>query len=119
MRNLFLVFAAIIAIITIVLGYLVLPHSQLLIVSNKGFEFRILYFALYSIVFIMGLFTGALIIGRYTVEANSKHKKIKRQLEKTSIGADDSDLKVKTLENKVKTLESALDKAIENKEKEE
>ncbi len=119
MKNLFLVFAAIIAITTIVFGYTVLPHSELVIIKSGELEVRILYFALYSIVFISGLFTGALIVGRYAVEATAKHGKIKRHLEKTAIGADDSDLRVKTLENKVKTLESALDKAMENNQKEE
>ena len=38
---------------------------------------------------------------------------VKRQYEKTSIGADDSGLRVKTLENKIKTLEEALKKALE------
>ena len=39
---------------------------------------------------------------------------IKRQYEKKSIGADDSGLKIKTLENKIKSLETALKKAIDN-----
>jgi hypothetical protein len=108
--------AGITAALTIIFGYLVLPHSDLLIMSRNGFEIRILYFALYAIVFIMGLFTGSLIMARYVAQISDKHKKMKRQLEKTSIGADDSDLRVKTLENKVKTLENALDKAMENKE---
>ena len=41
-------------------------------------------------------------------------KSIKRQYEKKSIGADDSSLRVKTLENKIATLEAALKKQIEN-----
>ena len=40
-------------------------------------------------------------------------KSLKRQYEKKSIGADDSSLKVKTLENKIKTLETALKKQAE------
>lgn len=41
-------------------------------------------------------------------------KMIKRQYEKKSIGADDSSLRVKTLENKIATLEAALKKQMEN-----
>ena len=37
---------------------------------------------------------------------------LKRKYEKTSIGADDSELRVKTLENKIKTLEAALEKSL-------
>ena len=40
-------------------------------------------------------------------------KSLKRQYEKKSIGADDSSLRVKTLENKIKTLEAALKKQME------
>ena len=41
-------------------------------------------------------------------------KALKRQYEKKSIGADDSSLKVKTLETKIATLEAALKKQMEN-----
>ena len=37
---------------------------------------------------------------------------LKRKYEKTSVGADDSELRVKTLENKIKTLEAALEKSL-------
>ena len=46
----------------------------------------------------------------------SNQKKVMRQLEKKSIGADDSELKVKTLENKIKTLEIALQKSLKENE---
>ena len=36
-------------------------------------------------------------------------------MKKKSVGADDSSLRVKTLENKVKTLEAALKKQMEEK----
>ena len=41
---------------------------------------------------------------------------LKRKYEKTSVGADDSELKVKTLENKIKTLEAALEKSLKDKQ---
>ena len=50
----------------------------------------------------------------YVSKLKKEIKAIKRQYEKKSIGADDSSLKVKTLENKIKTLETALKKQMEN-----
>lgn len=41
-------------------------------------------------------------------------KRLKRQYERKAIGADDSSLKIKTLENKIATLEAALKKQMEN-----
>ena len=68
----------------------------------------ILYFISY---FVLGLIMGGFIV--YTM-MNRKQKGLKKQYEKTSIGADDSELRVKTLENKVKTLEAALEKSLKN-----
>ncbi len=68
----------------------------------------ILYFISY---FVLGLIMGGFIV--YTM-MNRKQKALKKQYEKTSIGADDSELRVKTLENKVKTLEAALEKSLKN-----
>ena len=64
--------------------------------------------------FIFGVAAGALLMLRGIFDSSDNYKKLKRQYEKTSIGADDSDLRVKTLENKIKTLEEALKKAIGN-----
>ena len=65
--------------------------------------------------FALGILTGILVMLRGFFEGAKQTKKIKRQLEKVSIGADDSDLRVKTLENKIETLETALKKALEDK----
>ena len=70
----------------------------------------------YSIsVFGLGLSLGLFF---WTFKISSLEKNCnayKKQFEKKSIGADDSELKVKTLENKIKTLESAIKKLSENK----
>lgn len=59
-------------------------------------------FALASVLFLV-----------YVSNLKREIKALKRQYEKKSIGADDSSLKVKTLENKIATLEIALKKQIE------
>jgi len=64
--------------------------------------------------FVTGVLVGILLMLRGFFDAADNYKKLKRQYEKTSIGADDSDLRVKTLENKIKTLEAALKKSLEN-----
>ncbi|MBR5305162.1 MAG: hypothetical protein IKU37_10080 [Candidatus Gastranaerophilales bacterium] len=60
--------------------------------------------------FVLGTIFCLFIISKLKKEI----KMLKRQYEKKSIGADDSSLKVKTLENKIATLEAALKKQMEN-----
>ena len=62
--------------------------------------------------FVIGVVVGILAM---LVFGKKETKKIKRQLERVSVGADDSGLRVKTLENKIETLEIALKKALEDK----
>ena len=50
----------------------------------------------------------------YISKLKKEIKSIKRQYEKKSVGMDDSSLRVKALENKIKTLETALKKQMEN-----
>lgn len=64
--------------------------------------------------FVLGMILYSFIISKLKKEI----KRLKRQYEKKSIGADDSSLKVKTLENKIATLETALKKQMENNKKE-
>lgn len=69
----------------------------------------------YILSFISGLVLGLLIM---LIKINSLKKEqnlLKRKYEKTSLGADDSELRVKTLENKIKTLEAALEKSLKDK----
>lgn len=60
--------------------------------------------------FVLGIFFCMFLISKLKKEI----KMLKRQYEKKSIGADDSSLRVKTLENKIATLEKALKKQMEN-----
>ncbi len=70
---------------------------------------------LFDICYILsGFILASVIFSFYISKLKKEIKMIKRQYEKKSIGADDSELKIKTLENKVKTLEAALKKKIEN-----
>ena len=61
-----------------------------------------------------GFILASVIFSFYISKLKKEIKVIKRQYEKKSIGADDSGLKIKTLENKIKTLETALKKAMDN-----
>ena len=61
-----------------------------------------------------GFIFASVIFSFYISKLKKEIKVIKRQYEKKSIGADDSGLKIKTLENKIKTLETALKKAMDN-----
>lgn len=60
-------------------------------------------------------FLFGIILMLFVVRNLKKEQSIlKRKYEKTSVGADDSELRVKTLENKIKTLEAALEKSLKN-----
>lgn len=60
-----------------------------------------------------GFLTASVVFSFYISKLKKEIKATKRQYEKKAIGMDDSDLKVKTLENKIKTLEIALKKQME------
>ena len=70
---------------------------------------------LFDIYYILSGFVFASVIFLlYTARLKKDIRVLKRQYEKKSIGADDSSLRVKTLENKIKTLETALKKQMGN-----
>ena len=66
----------------------------------------------YIISFFSGLILGLVIMFFPYRNLQKEQSQLKKRYEKTSIGADDSDLRVKTLENKIKTLEAALEKSL-------
>ena len=61
-----------------------------------------------------GFIFASILFSFYSMNLKKEISILKRQYEKKSIGADDSSLRVKTLENKIATLEAALKKQIEN-----
>ena len=63
--------------------------------------------------FLAGILFASIVFLFYANKIKKELKSLKRQYEKKSIGADDSSLRVKTLENKIKTLETALKKQAE------
>jgi len=72
-------------------------------------------FTLYDACYILaGFIFASILFSFYVSKLKKEIKTVKRWYEKKSIGADDSALRVKTLENKVKTLETALKKQMEN-----
>ena len=70
---------------------------------------------LYDICYMLiGFVFSSILFLFYSSKLKKEIKILKRQYEKKSIGADDSSLTVKALENKIKTLEVALKKQMEN-----
>ena len=69
---------------------------------------------LFDICYMMiGFMMAGIIFMIFISKMKKEIKSLKRQYEKKSIGADDSSIRVKTLENKIKTLEAALKKQME------
>ena len=64
--------------------------------------------------FLGGFILSGIIFSFYLSKVKKENKALKKQYEKKSIGMDDSSLRVKTLENKIKTLEAALEKVQKN-----
>lgn len=74
-------------------------------------QLGIVYLETFDICYILsGMFLAIFFLSFYILKIKKQIKQIKRQYEKKSIGADDSSLKIKTLENKIATLEVALKK---------
>ena len=65
------------------------------------------------IIYSLGILSGVLLMMSSFFEAQSKYSKLRKQYDKTSIGADDAEDKIKLLENKIQTLEIALKKQME------
>jgi len=61
----------------------------------------------------IGFIFSSILFLIYSAKLKKEIKILKRQYEKKSIGADDSSLRVQALENKIKTLETALKKQLE------
>lgn len=76
--------------------------------NNINFQINDLYY------FLAGFIFAGIFFSIYILNIKKSIKTLKRQYEKKSIGMDDSSLRVKTLENKIKTLETALKKQMEN-----
>ncbi|GBF23124.1 hypothetical protein tpqmel_0528 [Candidatus Gastranaerophilus sp. (ex Termes propinquus)] len=81
-------------------------------------KFKMSFLSVTVLTYCLGIVGGILLMLRAVFKSAELHGKTKRRLEKTSVGADDSELRVKTLENKIATLESALQKAIGDKKDE-
>lgn len=74
--------------------------------TNKAYEISFLVMSL--IIYALGIFSGVLLMLSSFFETQSRYSKLKKQYDKTNIGADDAEEKIKLLENKVQTLEAAL-----------
>lgn len=115
MRNIYLILAILIIAGMIFLG---LNNNILMDLSLKCINCSIKtnFQIVSALVFIMGIIVGILIMLRFIADETDKNSAYKKQIEKNSIGMDENKLKIKTLENKIQTLELALKKALENNE---
>lgn len=66
--------------------------------------------------FVAGTLAGVLWAASFYSPVQNKLKEYQRKLEKTSVATDEESSKVAVLEEKIKTLEAALQSALENKE---
>ncbi len=70
------------------------------------------FFGICILIYTLGITAGVLIMFKGIFLSSKRANSAKRMLEKQSISADDSELQIRALENKIKTLETALDKAL-------
>lgn len=116
MKNICLILAvAIVVFVGMFADYNTVPDMALGIMYTD-IKLNISFLTLCLALFSLGIVTGVLFMMRGVFDNISKQKKVMRQLERASIGADDSELKVRTLENKIKTLEIALQRSLKQNE---
>ena len=75
-------------------------------------KFSMSYLVSTLIVFALGIFTGVILMLSQFFDAAGRYTKLKKQYDKNSLNTDEADEKIRLLENKVKTLEAALNKAM-------
>ena len=62
--------------------------------------------------FVVGILTAVAILGVYVLKQTEKYSALERRNEKKEITSDANEAKIKVLENKIASLEKALDKAL-------
>ena len=81
-------------------------------VMYTNFNFSISFFAFVILLYLFGIFAGILIMIPAILNGAKINKNAKRKLEVASVNKDENDIQISVLENKIKTLETALDKAL-------
>lgn len=71
------------------------------------------FLVLTLVIFSFGILTGIFLMLSTFFDIQGRYSKLKTQYNRTSIGQDSADEKVKLLENKIKTLEAALKKQLD------
>ena len=112
MRNIFMFMAIIIVIFVAMFADFNTVPDMTLGIMYTDIKLNVSFLTLCLGLFSLGIITGVLFMMKGVFDNISKQKKVIRQLERASIGADDSELKVRTLENKIKTLEIALQRSL-------
>ncbi len=77
-----------------------------------AYAYEISLLVLSLIVFALGILGGVLLMLSSFFDKSARYSKLKKEYEKTSISALDNGDTVKILENKIKTLEAALEAAL-------
>lgn len=105
-------------IFTVLITVFVLMTAQY---NNVTLDISIMYTSLsfkislivYSLmVFALGILAGMLFMLSSYFSAAGRYSRLKKQYDKTSDGADSAQETIEVLENKIKTLETALAKAL-------
>lgn len=78
-------------------------------------SFKIPFGAIFIAAMALGILIGLLLMFAGYLGSAVENKKLRKRLEKENLFMENSDSKVKVLENKIKTLEAALEKALNEK----
>lgn len=110
MGNFFLVISI---IETVLIVFFANQNSSILLdlnFNNLNLSTNLFIFSI--IIYLLGIICGVLIMLKAIFLESKKMTSAKRILEKQSVNDDDNKLKIRALENKIQTLEKALDKAL-------
>lgn len=118
MRIIFNLVSILIVVMVIFLASMNMQTANFIMGMAKGGNvvYHVALAEILLIFFVAGTFAGIFWAASFYSPVENKLKEYQRKMEKASVQSDEESSKVAVLEEKIKTLEAALQSALENKE---
>lgn len=118
MRIIFNILSVVMVVAVIMVAYLNMDTGLSFIIwkefnSPNILVFHSRFFQVVGIVLVLGMFIGSCWAGAYYSQIAEQIKEYQKKLEKTNVSSSEEGAKIAVLEEKIKVLEQALRKAIE------
>lgn len=118
MKIIFNLVSIMIVVVVIFIASMNMQTANFIMGMAKGSSiiYQIALAKILLVFFVAGTLAGIFWAASFYAPVGNKLKEYQRKLEKTSVATDEESSKVAVLEEKIKTLEAALQSALENKE---